>query len=239
MKLSNLLLAATVFFAAGITIADAKPKEKEEQAQLSNDTESGNPTFSWGGNSATVTLFVANDGWDSYFVCGYDKDGNIVSGTKTRVATSDNLTNLTAAQVLEDFDVPETAKENIAKFTGTHKAYQLEVAFGDNVETIGLIGGGNNDGEKFLVYSYDNITKKKSFFSAIDDNGNILYLGTDNWSSGLKFNNGAVFLVGAGQGGAGGTFGTPLPTPVVTLLIALGLGAGLVMYRSRKQQAEA
>ena len=35
------------------------------------------------------------------------------------------------------------------------------------------------------------------------------------------------------------TFGAPLPTPVVTLLIALALGAGFVMYRNRKQQAEA
>ena len=33
--------------------------------------------------------------------------------------------------------------------------------------------------------------------------------------------------------------GYPLPTPVVTLLIALALGAGFVMYRNRKQQAEA
>ena len=31
------------------------------------------------------------------------------------------------------------------------------------------------------------------------------------------------------------TFGQPLPTPVVTLLIALGLGAAFVMYRNRKQ----
>ena len=33
--------------------------------------------------------------------------------------------------------------------------------------------------------------------------------------------------------------GSPLPTPVVTLLIALGFGAAFVLYRSRKQQAEA
>lgn len=31
------------------------------------------------------------------------------------------------------------------------------------------------------------------------------------------------------------TFGQPLPAPVVTLLIALGFGAALVMYRNRKQ----
>ncbi len=30
-------------------------------------------------------------------------------------------------------------------------------------------------------------------------------------------------------------FGSPLPTPVVTLLIALGFGAAFVMYRNRKQ----
>ena len=35
------------------------------------------------------------------------------------------------------------------------------------------------------------------------------------------------------------TSGSPLPTPVVTLLIALALGAGFMMYRGRKQQAEA
>ena len=33
--------------------------------------------------------------------------------------------------------------------------------------------------------------------------------------------------------------GSPLPTPVVSLLVALGLGAAFVLYRSRKQQAEA
>lgn len=31
------------------------------------------------------------------------------------------------------------------------------------------------------------------------------------------------------------SFGAPLPTPVVTLLIALAFGAGFVMYRNRKQ----
>ena len=31
------------------------------------------------------------------------------------------------------------------------------------------------------------------------------------------------------------TFGSPLPTPVITLLIALGFGAAFAMYRNRKQ----
>ena len=36
-------------------------------------------------------------------------------------------------------------------------------------------------------------------------------------------------------GGEPYTAGSPLPAPVVTLLIALGFGAALVMYRNRKQ----
>ena len=39
------------------------------------------------------------------------------------------------------------------------------------------------------------------------------------------------------SGDSGTVSGQPLPTPVVTLLIALALGAGFVMYR--KQRAEA
>ena len=35
--------------------------------------------------------------------------------------------------------------------------------------------------------------------------------------------------------GDGAHMGTPLPAPFVTLLIALGFGAALVMYRNRKQ----
>ena len=40
---------------------------------------------------------------------------------------------------------------------------------------------------------------------------------------------------GKGNNRADITFGAPLPTPVVTLLIALALGSGFVMYRNRKQ----
>ena len=58
----------------------------------------------------------------------------------------------------------------------------------------------------------------------------ILYFGKSNWI-GSK-NNGALFLI---SGKKADTMGSPLPAPVVTLLIALGFGAALVMYRNRKQ----
>lgn len=40
---------------------------------------------------------------------------------------------------------------------------------------------------------------------------------------------------GDGNHAADITFGSPLPTPIVTLLIALGFGAAFMMYRNRKQ----
>lgn len=80
-------------------------------------------------------------------------------------------------------------------------------------------GGGNKD--KHLVYSDANIAGNNDFsFSFTDPN-------SATFSFGKEHVMGEV------------TFGSPLPTPVVTLLIALGLGAAFVMYRSRKQQAEA
>lgn len=235
MRLHTLLFTAAILMTASFAFAkndkDKKPKEKDDFTELTEptttETSSGNTPFSWNTKTATITLFVAS-GWDDFFVCGYDKDGNIVKGTKTRIADSANLSTVTAAEALEGLDVSQTIKDNVIHFTESHNAYQLKVTFGDNVESIGLIGG-NNDKEGHLVYSYNNVTTKEMFFSAIDKDGNVLYLGKDNWSASLKFNNGGVFMVEAGA------FGTPLPTPVVTLLIALGFGAAFVMYRNRKQ----
>lgn len=241
MKISHLLLAAALFLTASVAFADnnkdKKPKDKTDQAELTTPSSStGNGTFSWDSRTATITVFVGNDGWDAYFVCGYDKNGNMIESTKTRVVTEANESSITAANALEGYDLSKTEKDNIIHYTSTHKAYQLEVEFGEDVESIGLIGGSNNDKEKFLVYSKTNITAHKMFFSAVDEDGNILFLGQEKWASSLKYNNGAVIFVNAQ---AGETFGTPLPTPVVTLLIALGLGAAFVMYRNRKQQVEA
>jgi len=51
--------------------------------------------------------------------------------------------------------------------------------------------------------------------------------------SSWNLNNGALFLVAVNEKSTGPA-GSPLPAPVVTLLIALGFGAALVMYRNRK-----
>lgn len=80
---------------------------------------------------------------------------------------------------------------------------------------------GNGNQVKHLVYSDANIA------------------GNNGFSFSLTDPNSATFSFGKQHVMGEVTFGSPLPTPVVTLLIALGLGAAFVMYRSRKQQAEA
>jgi len=88
-------------------------------------------------------------------------------------------------------------------------------------------GGGNLTAPgvaKHIVYSFVNNETDPGFnFSMTEVGSNTFVFGKD--SDGVK---GTVTVSGA-----------PLPTPVVTLLIALGLGAAFVLYRSRKQQAEA
>lgn len=70
----------------------------------------------------------------------------------------------------------------------------------------------DNPSEKFLFYrTKATISKDYVSFGKLDDNGH----GNDH--------------------AADVTFGSPLPTPVVTLLIALGFGAAFMMYRNRKQ----
>ena len=64
--------------------------------------------------------------------------------------------------------------------------------------------------------------------------------GTDYYDSSLGLgyftHEGNSILFDDGKGNtAKVTFGSPLPTPIITLLIALGFGAAFVMYRNRKQ----
>lgn len=74
---------------------------------------------------------------------------------------------------------------------------------------------------------------KKTVYSATTTTTNFDFHLTEVGSKTFVFSN----KEGAEKGYV--VIGSPLPTPVVTLLIALGLGAAFVMYRSRKQQAEA
>ena len=222
MKLSNLLLSAALFLSAGAAFA-AK-------------TTTGEP-FSWEkpeNNKLSLTVFVISAGWD-FSVYGYDADNK---ATELQVInTKDKAHALTLAQI-EAKNIPSAYKDtiiNAIEKDDYYHAYDLEIEINnEDIKTIGLMGSNNRSQEKMTVYSPTNVNNQ---------NGNIFYaLGSNTL---LAFGNGdidegAVFMIntGAGEGGSG-TVGSPLPTPVVTLLIALALGAGFVMYRNRKQQAEA
>lgn len=225
MKFHHVLLSAALFFAAGAIFA-GNPHVYDE-ADLSNDT------FEWENKSMTVTVFTANNGWDDYAVCGYkagdadNKPTYKVSLVKAIAAASD----LSPVEAVAGLDVSDEIKANIVHFTENHLAYQFTVEFSEDVERIGLIGGNNKN---HLVFSVSNLTSNNgNFFSEIDPDGNALFFGKGQWSASEKFNNGAVFLFSESDNG--GPAGQPLPTPVVTLLIALGFGAAFMMYRNRKQ----
>ena len=101
----------------------------------------------------------------------------------------------------------------------------------ENVTTLGIYN------TTHTVYSTNNPDEKWMFYRTIaggtSPSDMVSFGKLDDKGSG---NHAADFSFGAGSGE---TFGTPLPTPVTTLLIALGLGGAFMMYRNRKQQAEA
>ncbi len=76
------------------------------------------------------------------------------------------------------------------------------------------------------VTSVPNVSKNYYFYNLKDSPHNTVYYGFINGNEG-----------GGNDKAAQVTFGAPLPAPVMTLLIALGFGAALVMYRNRKVKA--
>ena len=98
-----------------------------------------------------------------------------------------------------------------------------EIVLPEGVTHVGVFAltkkvySGDNATDKFRFYREKDsqFLERKVSFGKLDDNG--------------KGNSHSADII----------FGAPLPTPVVTLLIALGLGAAFVLYRGRKQQAEA
>ncbi len=73
--------------------------------------------------------------------------------------------------------------------------------------------------------------ENKTCFSGVNSptQGGFQFIGNDTTNQFVFGKNGDVKGVVS--------FGSPLPAPVVTLLIALGFGAALVMYRNRKVKA--
>ena len=88
---------------------------------------------------------------------------------------------------------------------------------GTYVANFGVIGKG--------VYSVPNVSNQFHFYTTEETPANVVYFGKSSDSGHGNDKSARI------------SFGAPLPAPVVTLLIALGFGAALVMYRNRKVNA--
>ncbi len=249
MKLHSLLLTAALFLTVGAAFAQDNLNNGQAKKILgtielnTQDSYSWNPNYSGGPTHdnlvkesvLNVRMIRMNGngngdsdtGW-SYLVGGYRANGDDLETALSngRLVENYNIANdlqgLTPAQI-----------EAIGFYAGNHSAYDFTVSFGANqpIESFGLIGTVQE-----RLESINNVTdnENQNKFYTLGDT-NILYYGTPN-----KFpNNGALFIVSAGTNVklAEQTFGSPLPAPVVTLLIALGFGVALVMYRNRKAKA--
>ena len=161
-------------------------------------------------NSKSVTITLTKDGQTGFHYAAYD------------VAQYSTLGNFSFSDL----------ESNPTKYAG--KVWLL--SSGDNtinltptIEQIGIIGtSGNSDNQ--LVFSSANVSASNQYH---------FYGNTVSIMSYGKEKGQGTHAADISFGASNDTFGSPLPTPVVTLLIALAIGAGFVMYRSRKQQAEA
>jgi hypothetical protein len=230
MKLHNILLTAALFISAGIASAlDESPADEETIQSFTFNT--ANNVYYWqtaGNNTLTVTLMqykgeaTDEDGW-TYYAVGYDKDG---------IAWEQALTleneNISGTEI--------TGKDKAALPTyrnGDFDAYKFDVSFNDKeIEKIG-IRGRNGSGNQNVYSADNNQATNKTHFS--DQNTEtVLFFGKNQFQNGTIA---AVITAGGSyvNNGNGGNMGAPLPAPVATLLIALGFGAALLMYRNRKQ----
>ena len=125
-------------------------------------------------------------------------------------------------------DVPEDIKAALEGHA--IGIYQFEILIPEDVVEISLSGGKGKGNFTELIYDKEAPNGNEFFALEGDANDGILYFGKSNWIN--SYNNGAIFLI---SGKKMDSMGAPLPTPVVTLLIALGFGAAFVMYRNRKQ----
>ena len=226
MKFRNLLIVAALFLSTGVAFAAPHNNTTTVSDFLTMERDADT-------NTLNIRMFRMNNGW-SYYVRGYTQgqNGNVLSYQSTLssdngVRVDNSETSISA--VVAGMDLPDDVAAGLTQYA--HSVYDFSIPVPDDVVEIGLAGGQGKGA--FVESIWQRSATNGNDFWSIGDDG-IIYMGKGNWIG--QYNNGAMFLVGAG---ASETFGSPLPTPVVTLLIALGLGAVIVMYRARKQQAEA
>lgn len=135
-----------------------------------------------------------------------------------------------ANQVTVTLTKPEAESWHYYLYSLSNSSWEVELAEGANKVTL------DTTSTQYGVRAYKSngggSAAKKTCFSGVNtptQSGHFSFIG--NASS-----NQIVFGKGSDIKGVV-SFGSPLPAPVVTLLIALGFGAALVMYRNRKVKA--
>ena len=121
-------------------------------------------------------------------------------------------------------------------YTNPDLKYSLLSNFNREIMSFELKEGPN---KIILPTNLDGMSGAMNNFVFVVDSsasGYLNYLGENSMNPALFAHDGRNSIVyNDGSNSATVTFGSPLPTPVVTLLIALGFGAAFVMYRNRKQ----
>ena len=230
MKLHNLLLTAVLFLSAGAALAK-NPHDNQESAAY---TPSEHPytwtnTDNWSKIDVTLTKFQNQEGFkyavydtkiSSALIAKFNEIKAVVENDET-IAKDNKLTvivdRLHEAGYNNVWLLNEPAKGN-GKGESSSAVTVIQLPEGTSVEEFGVIEYNHS------VFSDVNTTHNFFFYTNDSVPANTVFYGKTYSDSGSGNDKSAKV-----------TFGQPLPAPVVTLLIALGFGAALVMYRNRKQ----
>ncbi len=214
MKLHNLLLTAALFLTATVSFAAIETITTTKEGKTYTGYAWA-PTY----NPTTITVTLkhangpANNPTWAYELFSYEEGKSAEESSWTYKLTADkavgkpiHMTGQEQGWVYK-FEVPMT-DENGNRY---------------DIKKIGII---SDKTDSSASVSTENIHGNGDFFYYISKT-NTLKDGTISYGK----------ITGKDQEHmkAEFTFGQPLPAPVVTLLIALGFGAALVMYRNRKQ----
>ena len=211
MKLRNLLITAALFLSATVSFAAIETIETKVTKNNKTTTYTG---YAWTidkkTNNITVTLTRTNNngnGTWSYELFAYKGGDKSKDWTYTLNEENADSFKKDGDERIYTFHIPLTGPGNVDYGITSIGILSDKTGTPASNSTQNIFSG-NND-----FHYYISATPK----------ANTISYG--------KVNNGGEHMK------AEFTFGTPLPTPVVTLLIALGFGAALVMYRNRKAKA--
>jgi len=216
MKIRNLLLTAALFLTAGIVSAKTfNLNDINQETRTDYDWSITNYQEGKYSLSATVIRYDDSDAW-TYTAYTASKEWSLAVDI---IEENDEVVNVVSAGTakLVNYNLSYDADGNITQgvyyFALPYEQYDKQGVPADT--TIAVKVGDTAD-------------------SLENDNG-LFYKVTPTEKKYLAYNMNAD----TGKPEAEIAFGQPLPTPVITLLIALGLGAAFVMYRNRKQQVKA